>query len=143
MVYTLQRQDQQFGPYSIEQVRAMAQTGHAIATDIVWAQGSSVPVTVAALLQSSASDGTGGLIPYKNGAALTSYYLSVASLIPVIGILTGIPAVFLGIKGLRKVKAEPWVKGGVHAWVGIILGGGMALLWIGILSAITISIVAA
>lgn len=143
MVYTLQRQDQQYGPYSIEQVRAMAQTGQALATDLLWTQGSSVPVTVASLLQATTGDATGGLIPYKNGAALTAYYLAVASLIPVIGVLTGIPALILGIKGLKRAKAEPWVKGKAHAWVGIVLGGGMALLWLALISVMIISIVSA
>ena len=63
-----------------------------------------------------------GMIPYKNPAALVGYYLSVASLIPFIGILLGIPAVIMGIIGLRKRLREPRIKGMAHAWVAIILG---------------------
>jgi hypothetical protein len=85
-------------------------------------------MTVATLLQASQGDATGGLIPYKNGPALTSYYLAVASLIPCLGLLTGIPAFFLGLKGLKKAKAEPWVRGTAHAWIGVVGGGGMVLL---------------
>src|SRR5262245_38413569 len=37
------------------------------------------------------------LIPYKNVPALTSYYLGVFSIIPLVGLLLGIAAVVLGI----------------------------------------------
>jgi hypothetical protein len=127
MHYTIQRQNESFGPYTIEQIRAYFQQGSLLVTDLAWAQGSQAPVTVATLLQSAQSDSTGGVIPYKNPSALTSYYLGVASLIPCLGLITGIIALVLGIKGLKRAKAEPWVRGKVHAWVGIILGGGMLL----------------
>ncbi len=68
-------------------------------------------------------DATGGVIPYKNPQALTSYYLGVFSLIPLLGLLLGCVAVPLGIIGLRKRKAMPQIRGTAHAWVGIILGG--------------------
>lgn len=68
-------------------------------------------------------DATGGVIPYKNPQALTSYYLGVFSLIPLLGLLLGCIAVPLGIIGLRKRKAMPQIRGTAHAWVGIILGG--------------------
>jgi hypothetical protein len=106
----------------------MLQAGQILPNDLVWAQGSTSPTTVMALLHTAQGDATGGLIPYKNGPALTSYYLGVASLIPCLGILAAIPALILGFKGLKKVKAQPWVRGTAHAWVGIILGGGMLLL---------------
>lgn len=142
MVYTIQRQNEQFGPYSLDQVRGMSQAGQLLPTDLAWPQGANAPTTVAALLQSAQSDSTGGVIPYKNGPALLSYYLAVFSLIPCFGVLTGIPAFFLGLKGLKKVKAEPWVRGTAHAWIGVIGGGGLALLnLLGIIGLI-ISIVA-
>lgn len=128
MVFTIQRQNERFGPYSLDQVRAMSQAGQLLPMDVVWPEGSPSPTSVGALLASTASDGTGGLIPYKNGPALTSYYLAVASLIPCIGLITGIIALILGLKGLKKVKAEPWVRGTAHAWIGVIGGGGLALL---------------
>ncbi|MGH7200611.1 MAG: DUF4190 domain-containing protein [Planctomycetaceae bacterium] len=77
-------------------------------------------------------DATGGLIPYKNGAALAAYYLGIFSLIPVVGILLGIPAVILGIVGLKRARENPHVKGGVHAWVGIVMGSLMTLLWLAV-----------
>lgn len=72
-------------------------------------------------------DSTGGIIPYKNPQALTAYYLGVFSLIPLLGLLLGIGAVVLGIAGLRARKRQPVIRGSAHAWVGIILGGGVAV----------------
>ena len=70
----------------------------------------------------------GGLIPTKNGNALTSYYLGVFSIIPCLAIPMGIAAVTLGLRGLKLVKEHPEVKGRTHAWVGIIAGGLFALV---------------
>ena len=61
-------------------------------------------------------------IPYKNSEALTSYYLSVAALIPCSAFLFGILAIYFGIKGLHNAKAHPEVKGRFHALTGIWLG---------------------
>ena len=77
----------------------------------------------------SGGDATGGLIPYKNVPALVSYYLGIASLLPCIGFAFAIPALILGIMGLKKRKANPEVKGSVHAWIGIVLGGIFMLIW--------------
>ena len=65
---------------------------------------------------------TDGIIPYKNAPALISYYLSIVSLLPVVGLPFGMMAVALGIAGLIKRKRQPEVKGSVHAWIGVILG---------------------
>jgi hypothetical protein len=67
-------------------------------------------------------DGTGGIIPYKNPPALIGYYLGIGALVPVFGFLISIPAIVLGIMGLRKRMREPHVKGSVHAWIAIVLG---------------------
>jgi hypothetical protein len=67
-------------------------------------------------------DATGGVIPYKNPHALTSYYLGVFSIIPLIGLVLGCIAVPLGISGLRKRKQNPLIRGTAHAWIGISLG---------------------
>ena len=72
-----------------------------------------------------AGDGTGGLIPYKNPAALAAYYLGLFSLFPVLGIF----AFVLGIAGLRARKRNPAIKGSVHAWIGIVMGGVFTLVW--------------
>jgi hypothetical protein len=70
----------------------------------------------------------GGLIPYKNSPALIAYYLAVFSLIPCVGLILGIPAFILGIRGLGLAKRHPEAKGKAHAWTGVILGGICALL---------------
>lgn len=73
-------------------------------------------------------DSTGGVIPYKNVPALIGYYLGVFSIIPCFPI--GLAALVLGILGLRKVKQEPAVRGTVHAWIGILVGGFFGLVWL-------------
>ena len=83
-------------------------------------------------------DATGGVIPYKNVPALVGYYLGVFSLIPCFPI--GIAAFVLGIIGYRRYRANPVIKGAVHAWVGIIAGGLFGLLW---LASTVLSVVAA
>ena len=74
-------------------------------------------------------DATGGIIPYKNPKALIAYYLGIVSGFPVIGNLVGVVALVLGILGLRDRKRNPAIKGAVHAWIGILVGGGFFLLW--------------
>lgn len=74
-------------------------------------------------------DATGGLIPYKNPHALIAYYLGLFSLFPVLGLLLAIPALVLGIIGLRNRNRNPAIKGSVHAWIGIVMGGFMTLIW--------------
>jgi hypothetical protein len=69
-----------------------------------------------------AGDSTGGVIPYKNMPALLAYYLGIGALIPLLGAAFGIASVTLGIVGLRKRRREPYVKGSIHAWIGIVLG---------------------
>jgi len=68
-------------------------------------------------------DETGGIIPYKNPQALIAYYLGIFGLIPLFGFFLAVPAFILGILGLLKKKKNPVIKGSVHAWIGIILGG--------------------
>jgi len=84
----------------------------------------------------SEGDATGGLIPYKNPPALIAYYCGIFSLIACIPFFVPLPivALVLGIKGLKKAKAEPHVKGQVHAWIGIVCGAIFGL--IGIVSTI-------
>lgn len=81
-------------------------------------------------------DATGGIIPYKNGMALASYYCGVFSLIPGLGCALGIVAVVLGIMGIAHANKHPKARGKGHAITGIILGifgpfiviGGLAIL---------------
>jgi hypothetical protein len=66
-------------------------------------------------------------IPSKNGAALASYYLGLFSLFPCLGFPLGVAAVYFGIQGIRRVRKNPEVRGGVHAWVGTICGALVGL----------------
>ena len=68
-------------------------------------------------------DATGGVIPYKNPCALIAYYLGIFGMFPCLGIVLSVPAFVLGILGLRYRAQNPHVKGSVHAWIGIVLGG--------------------
>jgi hypothetical protein len=77
----------------------------------------------------SPDDFVGVMIPTGNKPALIAYYLGLFSLLPCLGIPMGITAVVLGIKGLRLERRFPAVRGGIHAWVGIVLGGVFALGW--------------
>lgn len=80
-----------------------------------------------------ADSGITTLIPYTNPPALIGYYIGVASLIPILGLLLGPTAIILGVAGLNKRKAEPRAKGKAHAIVAIVLGslttlGNLALV---------------
>lgn len=83
--------------------------------------------------QQNQGDATGGLIPYKNAPALIAYYISLLSLLPILGIPFGVTSFILGIIGLKKRKANPVIKGAAHAWIGIILGGGTTVFWVALL----------
>ena len=71
-------------------------------------------------LQETEGDATGGVIPYKNPKALIAYYLGIGSLLifPL-----GFASVVLGFMGLADRKRNPVIKGSIHAWIGIVLGG--------------------
>lgn len=82
------------------------------------------PPTVPSVnIQQRASIGAPGLIPYSNPKALIGYYLSIGGLIPLIGLPLAIAAVICGIMGFKAWRADHAIKGPVHAWVAIILGG--------------------
>jgi hypothetical protein len=74
-----------------------------------------------------------GLIPYRNAPALVGYYVSVASLIPFVGMLLGPVAIVLGVVGFRAYRREPHRKGAAHSWVAIILGSITTVGYWGIL----------
>lgn len=79
---------------------------------------------------SPAGDATGGVIPYKNAPALIAYYAGVFSVIPFFPI--GLTALALGIIGLRARKRNPAIRGAIHAWIGILVGGFFGLLWLAV-----------
>lgn len=63
------------------------------------------------------------LIPYKNSPALTAYYLGIFGLIPVVGLMMAMPAFILGLLGWKAYRRNPLIRGRVHAWIGLVLGG--------------------
>jgi hypothetical protein len=65
--------------------------------------------------------------PRENSRAWMAYCLGVISVVPPFGALVGIPALILGILGLRFLRRNPEVGGRFHAWMGIILGGVFGL----------------
>jgi hypothetical protein len=78
-------------------------------------------------------DTLGKVIPFKNPKALWAYYLGIFSFIPGLGILLGLTAMVLGIQGLLFANKNPGVRGHVHAWVGIALGGFFGLGYLAVL----------
>ena len=72
------------------------------------------------------------IIPTGNPSALIGYYLGVASLIPLVGILTGLPAIILGGVGSSKAKANSSAGGMGHAITAIVLGLIGLLVQVGI-----------
>jgi hypothetical protein len=40
----------------------------------------------------------------------------------VIGFFLGVAAIPLGVSGLKQRKRNPVIRGGVHAWIGIVCG---------------------
>jgi len=81
------------------------------------------PTVPSANIQQRPSIGAPGLIPYSNPKALIGYYLSIGGLIPFLGLPLAIAAVICGLMGFKAWRADHAIKGSVHAWVAIILGG--------------------
>jgi hypothetical protein len=136
----------EFGPAGMELIARWAQEGRVPADALLVPQdGSPVrsvlaekrlaqiiqapPTVPGPMARPVAVDGYSGLIPYRNTPALMAYYTGLFSLLPVIGLFLAVPAVILGIAGLRRRAANPEVKGAVHAWIGIIMGGLFTVSW--------------
>lgn len=75
------------------------------------------------------------IVPFKNPAALTAYYLglfgSLLSCIPILGMAglgMSIAAFVLGIKGREAARLNPHAHGTAHAWIGII-GGALGIVF--------------
>jgi hypothetical protein len=98
------------------------------------AAGSSEPPPVP-----SSDDFVGRMIPTGNKPSLIGYYAVFAAWVPFLGIAAAVVAVVYGIKGVRLANLHPEVRGGCHAWFGIV--GGVLLGLVGL--AMTIAIVLA
>ena len=77
------------------------------------------------------------LIPIDNPCPLIGYYLRVASFIPCLGFLTGLPAIVLGIIGMVKINKNPEVSGRAHSFMAIAFGLCGPILWaiVGVIAA--------
>jgi hypothetical protein len=81
------------------------------------------------------------MVPTGNKPALAAYYLSLAALtvgavaylapssaaVPAIGAIVGAVSVVCGLLGLRLQRQHPAVRGGGHAWFGLVLGALSAI----------------
>lgn len=92
-----------------------------------------MPDAYQASAPASGADVVATIIPYRNKPALIGYYLGVFSLIPLLGLLCAIPAIPLGIIGLRKRAAHPEAKGLAHALVALIMGILFTVVWGGLI----------
>ena len=137
----------EYGPVSTEELQHWIAQNRCARESLVEVDGSGEWVPLATLPEfqdafaapPASAEGEGGVstvIPYKNVPALTAYYTGVFCIIcpPILSI----PAIVLGVKGLRNVKENPEVKGTAHAWIGILSGSFFLILSIvvGVLIAI-------
>jgi hypothetical protein len=99
-----------------------------------FAPPTSAPPPISPSAKASKSAGT----PSKNARALVAASLGVLSMIPPVGALLGIPALVLGISGLRFRRRNPEAGGSVHAWIGIVLGGLFGLGYLGLIALVII-----
>ena len=104
-------------------------------------QKPATPPTISTGLPAPKDDAVSVLIPYRNPAALTGYYISIASLFPLLGAIAGPAAIVLGITGIRRRKADPKLHGLAHAWIAIILGLLGTLISAGCITSIIVSAV--
>jgi len=146
---------QEYGPVVAEQICRWIAERRVIATTLIQAEGSAEWCPVSAVPEfaevlrrvsppviagnpsyrstDATEDTLGKVIPFKNPKALWAYYLGIFSFIPGLGILLGLTAMVLGIQGLLFANKNPGVRGHVHAWVGIALGGFFGLGYLAVL----------
>ena len=140
----------EYGPVSTEELSQWIAQNRCTRDSLVEADGSGEWVPLATLPEfqgdfasspsasaSATPKGDGGVstvIPYKNVPALVGYYLAIFSglglLCPPAGFVLALPALILGIIGLKKVNANPEAKGTVHAWIGILGGAFFCIVFI-------------
>ena len=141
----IHRDNQQQGPFSVDEINDRLRSGAVIASGtFAWYEGCSgwmtldrvpgvfmlntPPTFVAGAMPSSQSDATGGLIPYKNPYALVGYYLSIFSMIPFVGIPLGVAGIICGIVGVRRRNRNPMMRGTAHAWFAILFSALVILV---------------
>ncbi len=141
----IHRDNQQQGPFSVDEINDRLRNGTVIASGtFAWYEGcpgwiSLVRVPGVFMLNTPPvfqpdrqpeikSDATGGLIPYKNLYALVGYYLSIFSMIPFVGIPLGVAGIICGIVGVRRRNRNPMVRGTAHAWFAILFSALVILI---------------
>lgn len=141
----IHRDNQQQGPFSVDEINDRLRSGAVIASGtFAWYEGcpgwmtldrvpgvfmlNTPPTFVAGAMPSSQSDATGGLIPYKNPYALVGYYLSIFSMIPFVGIPLGVAGIICGIVGVRRRNRNPIMRGTAHAWFAILFSALVILI---------------
>lgn len=65
---------------------------------------------------------TDQILPVKNPAAMTAYYLSVFSLVPCFGLALGPAALFMANMARKARAANPYLPGQAHIVVAFVLG---------------------
>ncbi len=78
----------------------------------------------------SPDDFMGRMIPTGNKPSLVGYYAAFAAWLPFLGPIARVVAIVYGVKGVRLARRHPEVRGGCHAWFGIVGGIGLGLLGI-------------
>ncbi len=148
---------QEFGPADLEHLQQWAREGRVPVDALLVPEGGGeeIPVLdrpelavilkappttpgVRTISRSAGEESIATLIPYRNGPALAGYYVAIGSLIPLIGLIAGPVAMWLGAFGLRKRKADPNVHGLAHAWIAIIGGAIGTLISVGCLGSMFI-----
>ena len=141
----IHRDNQQQGPFSVDEINDRLRSGDVIASGtFAWYEGCSgwmtldrvpgvfmlnTPPTFQPDRQPEIkSDATGGLIPYKNPYALVGYYLSIFSMIPFVGIPLGVAGIICGIVGVRRRNRNPMMRGTAHAWFAILFSALVILI---------------
>ena len=76
------------------------------------------------------------LVP-PNASALWAYYLGIGSFAC---FLTSVPAVVMGILGIRYANRHPGARGKIHAWVGILAGLFGICLWAAMIATFVIAV---
>jgi len=66
----------------------------------------------------------------RNGDALASYLFGILSLLPLLGLLFGVPAVVLGARGLRHAHEHPGAGGVLQCQIGMALGGLFSVVYL-------------
>ena len=141
----IHRDNQQQGPFSVDEVNDRLRSGDVIASGtFAWYEGcpgwmtldrvpgvfmlNTPPAFQPDRQPEIKSDATGGLIPYKNPYALAGYYLSIFSMIPFVGIPLGVAGIICGIVGVRRRNRNPMVRGTAHAWFAILFSALVILI---------------